>query len=603
MPNPVDLFVYIARAEILSAWNCAFEFWVWHSVARSRLGWPALPWWQLSDNMPNLRAHGYPGKLLDAAAAIGSGQQKDTEGKRLIKKFCVPRNPTKNDPRRRILPIDEPVEAQKLYDYCLQDIATESAVGSLLPPLSPTERRVFRTDQAINARGIHIDQAALADCVVIVDQATRRYTEELTDITQGAVDSVGKVQALASWLRGCDVHLPSLDKIGVAEALAGDLEPVARRALEIRQLLSNSSVKKVYAIQRRLTPDGRLHDLFAFHGADRTGRWAGRGPQPQNLPPSGDEHILNDIATRSLDHVEALHGCAFTAVSGCLRQLFTAAPGYDLICSDYSAIEAVILAALAGEQWRLDLFNGHGRIYEQSASLITGIPIDEMIQHKTDTGEHHPARKIGKVGELASGYQGGVNAWRQFGATGTDDDVLLNVRKWRKANPHIVDFWYAVQRCTVAAIKYPGTPQKHRGIDFFSNGKTLSIRLLSGRCLHYQRPALIPDTTPWGKSTERIVYYGHRHVGGWQQIDTYGGSIVENITQATARDILAGALVGLDNSGYPVVLHVHDEPVSEVPAGFGSLPEYESIMCGFPDWCRNWPIKADGGWRGLRYRK
>ena len=605
MPPPVDLFEFIKSGRFCSAWNCAFEFWIWHHVGR-RLGWPPLPWFQLVDNMPRARLSGYPGKLSAAGSAIGTDQQKDTAGTRLINKFCKPRNPTGANPCRRMLPENSPIDADRLYRYCLQDVATETDIGRHLVPMTPTERGVWRVDQAINARGVAVDRLALSDCIAVVDQATDRYTRELQELTGGRASSVSKVAEIIGWLndRGCCVS--ALDESAVTTALTGVIpDPAARRVLEIRQQLANSSVKKIYSMERRLTDRNRLTDMFAYCGADRTGRWAGRGPQPQNLPPSTNdiETVLSDMSSRSLDLIESKYGSALNAVSGCLRGLFIAGSGFELICSDYSSIEAIVLAELAGEQWRIDLFNSGGSLYERSGAMVTGINLNEIEQHRIKTGENHPARRIGKVAELASGYQGSVGAWKQFGATGSDDEILVNVRKWRASNPAIVDFWYAIERAAVAAIESPGRGFNHRGLIFESDAKTLRIRLLSGRCLCYQQPHTVPDVTPWGKPVKRLMYYGHKHVGGWQAIDTFGGRLVENICQGTARDILAGALVRLEHGGYPVVMHVHDEPVSEVPIGTGNLARFESLMCALPEWCRGWPITASGGWIGRRYRK
>ena len=277
--------------------------------------------------------------------------------------------------------------------------------------------------------------------------------------------------------------------------------------------------------------------------------------------------------------------------------------GCDLISSDYNAIEAVVIAALAGEQWRLDVFRGHGRIYEQSASLITGIPLQEIIDHRTRTGEHHPARRVGKVAELGGSFGGGVRAWQQFGAIGTDDEIMQQVKAWRRASPAIVNLWYELERTVLAAIDSPGTEHTCRSLAVVCRDRVLTIRLPSGRPLRYQNIHTRPDVTPWGKPTRRIMYYSHRHIGGWRAVDTYGSKMVENCVQAIARDILAHALVQLEQNGYPAVLHVHDEPVSEVQKGRGNIKEYEQIMCDLPAWCRGWPIRASGGWVGRRYRK
>ena len=604
MPPPVDLFEHIHRAGTLSAWNASFEYWIWHHVCHKRMHWPPLPWWQLVDNMPTARSHSFPGALGRCAAAMGASEQKDDDGRRLIKKFCLPRNPTRNDPRTRITPAEDPQDGQRLYNYCLQDIATEDTIGRALVPLVPIERRIWRTDQAINARGVAIDVQAVADCVEVVRQAEHFYSRELYERT--GIDSASKVKQLTEWLDARGSGLPSLDDATVTQALTSDQHPPeVRRVLKLRQLLSGSSAKKVFAIQRRLAPDNRLHDLFMYCGADRTGRWSGRGAQPQNLPPSIDDvgRILRLLKTRDLPNIEEEAGCALTAVSGVLRSLFVAGQGCELICSDYSAIEAVVLAALAGEQWRLDVFSTHGRIYEQSASVLTGLSLDDIIKHHQDTGEHHPARKLGKQGELASQFGGSVGAWRNCGATGTDDEIMANVRAWRRGSPRIVDFWYALERAALAAIDSPGTEHLCSCLVLSCRDRVLSIRLPSGRSLRYQGAHTVPGVTPWGDPTRRIVYYSQRTVGGWQLVDTWHGKLCENVTQAVARDLLAWSLVRLEDNGYPVVLHVHDEPVAEVPTGRGDVVEYEQIMCDLPHWAQGWPVRADGGWIDQRYHK
>ena len=440
----------------------------------------------------------------------------------------------------------------------------------------------------------------------------------------------------------------SLDSDAVEGALERtDLPHHCRRVLEIRASLGAASVKKLSAIDRRLSTDSRLRDLFAFCGADRTARWAGRGPQPQNLPNSGPEWAqcgkcgkiqgdtlhckvcgatpgdpqewsveavegaLADIATRDLAHVELIWGDAIAVVAGCLRGLFSAAPGGDLICSDFSAIEAVVLAELTGEPWRMEVFRTHGKIYEASAAKITGVPFEEFMRHKKETGQHHPLRKkIGKFAELASGYQGGLGAWKAFGADEylSDDEIKENVKAWREASPNIVNFWYGLENCAVAAVQSPGQIYTYRGITYGVVKDILYCKLLSGRLLSYHRPRLHPDTLPWGKQVLKLTYEGwnsdyKKGPTGWMRLDTYGGKLCENVVQATARDILAHAMLNLDKAGYPIVLHVHDEVVAEVAEGTGNVEEFERIMATMPAWCANWPIRAAGGWRGKRYRK
>jgi DNA polymerase len=658
---PEDLFDHIRAGGLLEAHNSGFEFYIWQNVCQARMGWPALPFWQLRCSMAKARANSLPGKLGDAAAAIGAPEQKDPKGEALLRKLSVPRNPTKNKPETRITPEMDPDAFGQLYAYNLQDIKAEAALSVRCPDLLPRELELWILDQAINTRGVYIDQEALADCINIVNQAFDRYTVELQEITFGTVQTAGELQKIQGWLGANGVRLSNLDADAVETALKrDDLPPACRRVLEIRASLGAASVKKLFAIERRVSRDGRLRDLFAFCGADRTGRWAGRGPQPQNLPSSGPDVVrcpacgvvfwagllhcracgalrgpdckadwgieaveaaLVDIASRDLARVEAQWGDAVAAVSGCLRGLFAAAPGWDLICSDFSAIEAVVLAELAGEEWRQEVFRTHGKIYEMSASKITGIPFEDFAKYKKETGQHHPMRKkVGKVAELASGYGGGLGAWKAFGADEfmTDDEIRDNVKAWREASPAVKAFWYGLQDAAFMAVQNPGhcysyqAPRTAHGqppaIIYGVKDDILYCRLPSGRNLTYHAPRLEPDTDYYGRPTLRLTYMGwnsdyKKGPIGWTRLDTWGGKLTENVVQAVSRDLLAFAMPPLERAGYPIVLHVHDEIVSEVPAGSGDVAEFEKIMSTVPAWAEGWPVKAAGGWRGKRYRK
>lgn len=656
MPPPNDLFDHIANGGLLEAWNSAFEWHIWSNVC-VRMGWPPLPFWQLRDAMAKARAWSLPGKLGKAAEVLQVDDQKIGDGSRLLNKYSKPRSPTKKDVRRRIRPTDtdQLEDAAKLYEYNIGDIRAESAVSARIPDLSDEELTLWLLDQCINFRGVNIDRDALSNCKAIIEQAHERYTAELVAITGGTVKAPSEIQKLSGWLSAQGVHMASLDAEHVENALQrDDLPPDARRVLEIRASLGAASVKKLFAIDRRTSRDGRLKDLFAFCGADRTGRFAGRGPQPQNLPNSGPkvkhcdadtgcnrhygahldkcpwcsmpewvggsaaewsvaavEDALAVMAYRRLEYVETVFGDAVAAVSGCLRGLFSASKGCDLICSDYSAIEAVVLAALAGEEWRLEVFRTHGKIYEMSAAKITGIPFEEFLRHKQETGDHHPMRKkVGKVAELASGYQGGYGAWLAFGADKHlgEQEIRDAIKAWRTASPAIVKFWYGLEDAAVAAVQNPGQCFTYNGITYGVKDDVLYCQLLSGRKLSYHQPRLHPDVTPWGKQVLKLTYMGwnsdyKKGPTGWMRLETYGGKLCENAVQATARDILTHAMVNVERAGYSIVLHIHDEIVAEVVEGTGSVEEFERIMATLPPWCADWPIRAAGGWRGKRYRK
>ena len=276
-----------------------------------------------------------------------------------------------------------------------------------------------------------------------------------------------------------------------------------------------------------------------------------------------------------------------------------------MICSDYSAIEAVVLAQLAGEQWRIDVFNTHGKIYEMSAAKITGIPFDEIIDHKKRTGDHHPARgKIGKVAELASGYQGWVGAWKAFGADKhlSEDEIKSAVIAWRNESPAIVEFWRGLETAAHNAVMNPGHAYGYRDIAYKMSGDVLYCRLPSGRFIIYHNPRLV-TADRFGKPVTKLTYMRNDSIYGWGRDDTYGGRLAENTVQAVSRDILAHAMPRLEAAGYKIVLHVHDEVAAEVPEGFGSVDELERIMGDLPAWAAGWPVRAAGGWRGVRYRK
>lgn len=600
MPAPEDLFAYLAEGGLVEAHNAGFEYWIWHYVCHGRMGWPALPLAQLSCSMAKCRAHSLPGKLGKAAEVLGASEQKDKAGDALIRKLCVPVN-TKRVPTLG--------DYNALYQYNIQDIRAEAAVSNLLPGLSDSEQRLWRLDQAINIRGVAIDTDSLGHCIRAVQRTTEHYTRELQWLTGEAVQSVGELAKITEWLSTQGVHTSSLESDAVDALLKRtDIPPKARRVLEIRSALGAASVKKLFAIQRRLTRDGRLHDLFAFCGADRTGRWAGRGPQPQNLPGGKPVEEVDEILAGLPDREPALD--IISDVSGCLRGLFVAAPGHDLLCSDFSAIEAVVLAELAGETWRQEVFRTHGKIYEMSASILTGTPLEEYLRYKKENDAHHPHRKRGKVAELASGYGGGLGAWKAFGADEfmTDEEIQDAVKAWRAASPMVTALWWGLQDAALAAITNPGYCYSYRGLSFGVSGDVLYCQLPSGRRLTYHQPRIYQKTMPWGKQTTCITYMGWNSnylngPVGWMRLETYGPKLTENVVQAVSRDILAHSMTQLDAAGYPIVLHVHDEIVAEVPKGCGSVEEFERIMGRMPAWAEGWPVRAAGGWRGRRYYK
>lgn len=691
LPNPERLFAYVRAGGLIEAQNTGFEWWIWNFVCVVKYGWPPLAIEQTRCSMAKSRANALPGALGLCGQVLGLAVQKDAEGKRLLDKFSVPRNPTKPDPRRRITLLEDHTEhvrmgrpglsdAQKLYSYNCTDLDAEHAVSMSSPDLVGEELEFWIADQRINRRGVALDLASVEHCIAIIEQAHGRLNAELYGLTGGQVTKASELQALGNWLRAHGVPVTTGQGSMDDEAIESYLKAcaphppggvnAARRALEIRAAIGSASVKKVFSMRLRVTPNQRLHDLFNYHAA-RTGRATGDGPQPTNLPnggpaiyrcgcggwvgmarpscrycgapkpegtkaqewnPEAMEQCFALLAYRSFDLLCEVYGDGMHALSGCMRGLFIAADGHDLVSSDYSAIEAVVLAVLSGELWRLEVFATHGMIYEASAGKMFGVPIEEFQRVKAETGQHHPLRKKGKTGELAFGYQGWLGAARAFDAPGTDEEVKRDILAWRDANREIVEFWggqerrqgwhripedYGVEGMAVRAIKDPGVEfpvlrrdGSHTGITYTAltvGGRTtLYCRLPSGRHLTYHNPLLEPsDRNPgtWSISYEGYNTNPKNGPVGWITIRTWGGRLVENIVQAVARDILRHAIVNLERAGYPVVLHVYDEIVSEVPKGWGSIEEFERIMSTMPAWAAGWAVKAAGGWRARRYRK
>lgn len=665
-PPPTDLFDHLARGGLVEAWNSDFEYLIWTHVCR-RMGWPEINPFQLRDAMAKARAHALPGALGKCADVLHTPIRKDNAGKALLNRFSKPHSPTKKEPALRIRPEDDPEKGPQLFAYNIDDIRAESAASALIPDLTPSELEWAQWTQLCNYRGVGLDREGVEACIAILEQAYRRYNLELSTLTGGHVPEASKVTALREWCAGRGVPLAAADESAISAALARpDIPPDVARALQIRQLVGSAGVKKVYAMRRQATPQNRLCGLFIFNGA-RTGRDTGADVQPQNLVKAGPrlywcdetngcgrpygqhretcphcgapnwaakasgwgweavDEAIHAMKTGSLDHVEDVFGSAVLLVSGCIRGLFHAAPGHDFICSDFSSIEAVVTAVLAGEEWRIDAFRRKQDIYYVSAARITRTPLEAYLAYKAEQGEHHPDRqKVGKPAELGLGFGGWLAAWRQFDSTDTftDEEVKANILAWREASPAIVEMWggqvrgkpwrpesyelFGLEGAAIAAVQNPGQAYQYRYIAYQVKDDVLYCRLPSGRMLRYHRPRLTPSTR-WEGQLELSFegYNSNPKMGpiGWIRIQTYGGRLMENVVQAVANDILRYSAGVCERAGYPTVLRVHDELVAEVPEGWGSVEEFEQLMGTMPDWAADWPIRAAGGWRGKRYRK
>ena len=637
-PAPQDLCDHVARGGLVSGQNVMFEYWMWNHCLAAKLGWPRLELCQLIDTAAICRACGAPGALGPAGEMLLPEhlRKKESLGKTLITKFSTPKNPTKKDPERRRIHIeDNPAQAAEFLLYNQYDKISENALLLACPDLMPEEKRMWEIDAHINDRGMCVDVEGMNRCIEWANYHTLVGNAELAKITNSEVKAATELTAIGCWLERSGLKVKrtwkgkyNLDDDAVAELLEKPVPPHIRRVLELRQDLAGAAIKKLFAMQRMLGPGNRLRGMFQYWGA-HTGRWASPGVQLHNFPkdtipvPKGSDY--DEYFTRFLFNTQL----SMRGIKECLRGLLVAGPGNDLISSDYNAIEAVVAAVLAQEGWRLDVFRTHGKIYEESASRITGVPFEEFMAHKRDTGEHHPLRnKIGKYAELASGFGGWINAWLNFGAGKhlTEAEIKDSILSWRKASPNIVELWggqwrqlpgyrnfrrenYGLEGAWVNAIFNPNVPQqvgKYLHVTYFADEDVMRILLPSGRSLTYREPRLSPGIDNFSKNEQwELSYLGYRD-GKICRVKTYGGKLFENAVQAVARDRLRDAMITLEDNHYPVVLHVHDEPTAEVPIGFGHVEEYEEIIVAPTSWCKTfdeWPIRASGGWRGKRYRK
>ena len=529
-----------------------------------------------------------PGRLADAAVALNVTEKKMEEGKDLIRYFSVPCKPNKtNGGRTRSLPQHAPEKWAMYKKYNAQDVETERAVykALLTHPLPEHEWALYALDQQINDRGVRIDRLlvkqAMAVDLAFSKQAFRR-AQELTGL-----DNPGSVSQLKAWLADMDMPMESLSKRIVQEKSA-EAEGIVKELLELRLELSKTSIKKYEAMARTVCKDGRVHGMLQFGGASRTFRWAGRLVQLQNVPQNHlpDLRLARDIVKRGdEEQLEMLFGSVPGTLSELIRTAFIPREGCRFIVADFSAIEARVLAWLAGEEWVLDEFRGKGKIYEATASRMFHIPQETIVKGHPN----YEYRQKGKQAVLSCGYGGGVGALKAMGAKMPEEEMQPLVDSWRAANPHIVQFWYALGNAASEVIEKHNSVRVGKVKVYWRENRML-IRLPSGRDLCYLSPRFV--TNRFG--SQGIGYLAASANGKMELQETFPGRWAENCTQAIARDLLAHAMQNLEAAGYSIVFHVHDEAVMEVPIGQGSVEEACRIMAIPPRWAQDLPLRADG---------
>lgn len=587
---------------IKTAHNAAFEY-----ASLSKFYKTRLDQWHCT--MIHALYCGLPASLADVGNALDFPQDKKKMGigKALIKYFCVPCAATKtNGGRTRNYPVHAPEKWKLFKDYCLQDVVTERTIDQYLSmyPVPELEHYYWVLDQIINMGGTALDMDLVNGALVISDQIKDELNLKARTIT--GLDNPNSVSQLKEWIQNnSDIEIESLNKATVAEILSNAPEETAiTEMLKLRAEMGKTSVKKYDAMKTCVCEDGRVRGLLQFYGASRTGRFAGRLVQIQNLPKNylGTLDIARDMVKRQqIDGIRMIYGNIPDTLSQLIRTAFVPGEGCHFCVADFSAIEARVIAWLAGEQWRLDVFRTHGKIYEASAAAMFGVPIETIAKGQ----ENYKLRAKGKVAELALGYGGGSGALISMGALnmGLHEEELPDIiRRWRQSSRRICDFWYAVEQAAQEAIEYGVITTLPCGVTFSRDNDYLFIGLPSGRSLFYRNPMLRPND----RNNKEIWFQGTNQKNKkWDWVSTWGGKLVENIVQAVARDLLCNAISNLMQAGYKVNFHIHDEVILEVPdSDTGkNLDDAIRLMCTLPDWAAGLPLNADGFDHAAYYKK
>ena len=548
------------------AYNAAFE---WYCLNRAGYKTPLAQW---RCTMIHGLYCGYTAGLDATGKAIGLPQDKRklTTGKALIRYFCTPCKPTKSNGNRSWnLPKHAPEKWELFKEYCKQDVVTESEILRRLNafPVPDEEEKLWQMDIRMNAFGVKVDSGLIRGALQVNEKSTILLENEAKEIT--GLDNPNSSTQLLDWIHKRGVEMDNLQKATVTEKLSDDLPDNVRRALEIRQQLGKTSIKKYVAMDIAKGNDDRVRGLTQYYGANRTGRWAGRLVQMQNLPRNyikSLDYARKLVKAQNYDGIKLLYGNVPDTLSQLIRTAFIPSEGNKFVVADFSAIEARVIAWLAGETWVNEVFATHGKIYEATASQMFHVPIEKIAKGNPE----YSLRQKGKVATLALGYQGGSNALIAMGALnmGLSEEELPDiVHRWRSANPRIRDLWYAVEEAALAAMQ-TAQPQAIYNLifnlesDIVYGQNFLTVQLPSGRKLYYPRPFL--KENQFGKMAIHYYTVGQQ-TRKWEVTSTYGGKMTENIVQAIARDCLAETLRRIDAKGLQVVFHVHDEVIIDAP--------------------------------------
>ncbi len=630
-----DLLNDIKRATILAAHNAQFERVVLTGPAGQKIGFPTLPISKWMCTAAKAAVHALPRSLDKCALALGL-TKKDLDGKRVMLKLSRPRKPTKINLAVRYTYDQAPQDFEVLYAYCVNDVVVEREIDHTLADLLPAEQKMWEFDQLINNRGLQVDLSTVHKVLGLAAEYSKQLSDECVYITGSAP---GQRDKIMKWCVHEGYPLAGYTALDIRTHLDDPgCSGQVHRVLTIRAETSRTSVKKYDAIARAVCTDQRIKGMFLYHGAG-TGRWAGRLVQLQNLPRGKFKkmtEVAEQIAAGDLPWLTALYNSPMDAFSTAIRPMIIAAPGRKFITSDFSNIEGRVLAWLAGETWKLKAFDDFDKgtgpdLYLVSAARIYNCSIEEAKQH----------RQMGKVAELALGFGGGVGAFakmadiygvklkpalasiyasstadmidkaewlfnheRKTNADANHDEYIaaeLVKQLWRQAHPKTCDFWRDLEAAMKEAILMRKTVHVGR-VKVFVKNDFMYMKLPSGRSLAYYKPEITVTKSKWGAKDALTFMSENAVTGQWGRESTYGGSLVENAVQAVARDFLVSGMYAVEQAGYPVIGHVHDEIISEVPSNFGSVLEFEQLMTTFPAWGHGIPL-ASSGWEGLRYKK
>src|SRR5262245_40064466 len=555
---------------IVAAHNDAFETAIEQYILAPRYGWPVIPIERHRCTMAAALAAGLPARLGTVADALDLANRKDRGGERLMHQLSKPRRARKGEDVDQVHWFDDDDRLQRLYEYCRQDVEVERELYGRLPPLSASEQALWELSSRINQRGFCVDRAFAEAARKIAEAAAEEIAREIAELTAGEITSINQIAKLQAWLQQHGCIMEKLDRKAIEKKLLDpELVPAVQQVLELRLGGAQAAVKKIDALLARAGDDDRVRDAFRYHGAG-TGRWAGEGFQPQNLKRPLVEDIdaaVSAVSTGDYAHVCSLYPKPLSVVGDCNRSTIVAASGHVLIGADFGAIESRVAAWVAGEQWKLDSYRRFDATHDpgdEPYRVIAG-----KIFHTQPGNITKEQRNAGKTCDLAFGFMGNINAWRKFEPDRfTDEEVKTFNAEWRAAHPAIRRLWYNIDRAALTAVRERGRVIHCGPIAFKNTGAFLLLKLPSGRKLSYPQPRAV------GEAERQHVVVGDNAAGQFKDCrngqGAYGGLWTENVVSGIARDLLAEAMLRIEAAGYPIVLHVHDEIVAEVPKGFGS---------------------------------